>query len=177
MSSVGGLGSFRASLTFGEPLHPGPKFIRGLLLDRGGQRPRTGVLSESADQLRCPGAPRRTSALRHPHGRHPGRGTARSGSSEASWAPAATSCADSGARTRSSLPPKAPAGACRARKPRRRWTWKTSALQTDGMECRKDIGVVDGPAGAYTDIDEVMESQRDLVEIVETLKRLVCVKG
>ena len=51
------------------------------------------------------------------------------------------------------------------------------ALQTEGVECRKDIGVVDELPGAYKDIDEVMESQRDLVEIVETLKPLVCVKG
>ena len=51
------------------------------------------------------------------------------------------------------------------------------ALQTEGVECRKDLGVVDELPGAYKDIDEVMESQRDLVEIVETLKQLVCVKG
>ena len=51
------------------------------------------------------------------------------------------------------------------------------ALQTAGVECREDIGVADGLRGAYKDIDEVMESQRDLVEIVETLKHLVCVKG
>ena len=50
-------------------------------------------------------------------------------------------------------------------------------LQTDGVECRKDAGVIDELPGAYKDIDEVMENQKDLVEIVETLKQLVCVKG
>ena len=50
-------------------------------------------------------------------------------------------------------------------------------LQTEGVECRKDAGVIDKLPGAYKDIDEVMENQKDLVEIVETLKQLVCVKG
>ena len=50
-------------------------------------------------------------------------------------------------------------------------------LQTEGVECRKDAGVLDELPGAYKDIDEVMENQRDLVEIVETLKQIVCVKG
>lgn len=50
-------------------------------------------------------------------------------------------------------------------------------LQTEGVECRKDIGVVDEIPGAYKDIDVVMENQRDLVDIVHTLKQVVCVKG
>ena len=50
-------------------------------------------------------------------------------------------------------------------------------LQTEGVECRKDADVIDELPGAYKDIDEVMNNQRDLVEIVETLKQLVCVKG
>ena len=50
-------------------------------------------------------------------------------------------------------------------------------LQTEGVECRKDAGVIDEIPAAYKDIDEVMENQKDLVEIVETLKQLVCVKG
>ncbi len=49
--------------------------------------------------------------------------------------------------------------------------------QTDGVECRKDAGVIDEIPGAYKDIDTVMENQRDLVDIVHTLKQLVCVKG
>ena len=50
-------------------------------------------------------------------------------------------------------------------------------LQTEGVECRKDAGGIDELPGAYKDIDGVMENQKDLVEIVETLKQLVCVKG
>jgi tRNA-splicing ligase RtcB len=49
--------------------------------------------------------------------------------------------------------------------------------QTEGIECRKDKGVIDEIPGAYKDIDEVMENQSDLVEVVHTLKQLVCVKG
>ncbi len=49
--------------------------------------------------------------------------------------------------------------------------------QTQGVECRKDKGVVDEIPGAYKDIDTVMENQIDLVETVHTLKQVVCVKG
>jgi tRNA-splicing ligase RtcB (3'-phosphate/5'-hydroxy nucleic acid ligase) len=49
--------------------------------------------------------------------------------------------------------------------------------QTLGVECRKDGGVIDEIPGAYKDIDQVMENQRDLVEVVHTLKQVVCVKG
>ena len=48
---------------------------------------------------------------------------------------------------------------------------------TAGVECRKDKGVVDETPMAYKDIDKVMEAQSDLVEIVHTLKQVVCVKG
>lgn len=48
---------------------------------------------------------------------------------------------------------------------------------TMGVECRKDEGVIDEIPYAYKDIDKVMAAQRDLVEIVHTLKQLVCVKG
>jgi tRNA-splicing ligase RtcB len=51
------------------------------------------------------------------------------------------------------------------------------AEQTAGVICRKDSGVVDEIPGAYKPIDEVMENQRDLVEVVHTLKQVVCVKG
>ena len=50
-------------------------------------------------------------------------------------------------------------------------------LQIEGVECRKDAGGIDELPGAYKDIDGVMENQKDLVEIVETLKQFVCVKG
>ncbi len=49
--------------------------------------------------------------------------------------------------------------------------------QTAGVECRKDAGVLDEIPGAYKDIDEVMANQSDLVEVVHTLKQVVCVKG
>ena len=50
-----------------------------------------------------------------------------------------------------------------------------SALE--GVECRKDVGVLDETPSAYKDIDAVMTAQEDLVEIVHTLKQVVCVKG
>ncbi|MDS4028399.1 MAG: RtcB family protein [Candidatus Contendobacter sp.] len=49
--------------------------------------------------------------------------------------------------------------------------------QTAGVECRKDTGVIDEIPGAYKPIDEVMANQADLVEVVHTLKQVVCVKG
>ena len=49
--------------------------------------------------------------------------------------------------------------------------------QTKGVICRKDKGVIDEIPGAYKDIDVVMANQSDLVEIVHTLKQVVCVKG
>jgi tRNA-splicing ligase RtcB len=48
---------------------------------------------------------------------------------------------------------------------------------TEGVECRKDAGVIDETPAAYKDIDAVMAAQSDLVEIVHTLKQVVCVKG
>jgi len=48
---------------------------------------------------------------------------------------------------------------------------------TQGVECRKDNGVVDETPSAYKDIDKVMEAQKDLVEIVHVLKQAICVKG
>lgn len=48
---------------------------------------------------------------------------------------------------------------------------------TSGVECRKDKDVIDESPGAYKDIDAVMAAQSDLVEIVHTLKQVVCVKG
>ncbi|HFC29582.1 MAG TPA: RtcB family protein, partial [Oceanospirillales bacterium] len=48
---------------------------------------------------------------------------------------------------------------------------------TKGVECRKDASVIDETPKAYKDIDAVMNAQKDLVEIVHTLKQVVCVKG
>ncbi len=49
--------------------------------------------------------------------------------------------------------------------------------QTAGVECRKDDDVIDEIPGAYKDIDEVMAAQTDLVDIVHTLKQVLCIKG
>lgn len=49
--------------------------------------------------------------------------------------------------------------------------------QTLGVECRKDKGIVDEIPSAYKDIDQVMAHQSDLVEVVHTLKQIVCIKG
>ncbi len=51
------------------------------------------------------------------------------------------------------------------------------AAATAGIECRKDADVIDETPMAYKAIDAVMEAQRDLVEIVHTLRQVVCVKG
>jgi len=48
---------------------------------------------------------------------------------------------------------------------------------TEGVECRKDEAVIDEIPMAYKDIDAVMEAQKDLVEVVYTLKQVLCVKG
>ena len=49
--------------------------------------------------------------------------------------------------------------------------------QTAGVECRKDADVIDEIPGAYKDIDHVMDAQKDLVDVVHTLKAVLCVKG
>lgn len=49
--------------------------------------------------------------------------------------------------------------------------------QTEGVECRKDAGAIDEIPGAYKDIDTVMENQKDLVEVLYTLKQIMCIKG
>jgi len=49
--------------------------------------------------------------------------------------------------------------------------------QTQGVECRKDPGVLDEIPGAYKPIEQVMANQADLIEVVATLKQVVCVKG
>ena len=59
----------------------------------------------------------------------------------------------------------------------RRFTTADLASQTQGVVCRKDKGVLDEIPGAYKDIDEVMANQVDLVEVVHTLKQVLCVKG
>ncbi|MBI3551858.1 MAG: RtcB family protein [Elusimicrobia bacterium] len=60
---------------------------------------------------------------------------------------------------------------------KRRFSVADLQKQTAGVECRKDAGVLDEIPSAYKPIDEVMANQRDLVEIVASLKQVLCVKG
>ncbi len=60
---------------------------------------------------------------------------------------------------------------------KRRYTVADQIAATAGVECRKDAGVIDEIPMAYKDIDAVMAAQSDLVEIVHTLRQVVCVKG
>ncbi len=60
---------------------------------------------------------------------------------------------------------------------KRRFTVEDHIKATEGVECRKDAAVVDETPMAYKPIDAVMAAQADLVEIVHTLKQVVCVKG
>ncbi|MEU4212794.1 RtcB family protein [Streptomyces sp. NPDC026206] len=60
---------------------------------------------------------------------------------------------------------------------KKRFSERDLAEQTQGVECRKDRGVVDEIPAAYKPIEQVMEQQRDLVEVVAKLKQVVCVKG
>ena len=59
----------------------------------------------------------------------------------------------------------------------RRFTLDDLARQTAGVECRKDAGVLDEIPGAYKDLDLVMAAQRDLVDVVHTLRAVMTVKG
>jgi tRNA-splicing ligase RtcB len=62
-------------------------------------------------------------------------------------------------------------------KAKKLFTAKDLAEQTAGVECRKDSGVVDEIPRAYKDVEQVIASQSDLVEVVARLKQVVCVKG
>jgi tRNA-splicing ligase RtcB len=60
---------------------------------------------------------------------------------------------------------------------KRRFTLEDHAKATAGIECRKDAEVIDETPGAYKPIDAVMTAQADLVDVVHTLRQVVCVKG
>jgi tRNA-splicing ligase RtcB len=60
---------------------------------------------------------------------------------------------------------------------KRRFTLADHAAATQGVECRKDAGVIDETPMAYKDIDAVMAAQTDLVDVLHTLRQIVCVKG
>lgn len=60
---------------------------------------------------------------------------------------------------------------------KKQFTLADHEAATVGVECRKDADVIDETPGAYKDIDAVMAAQTDLVDIVHTLKQIICVKG
>ena len=60
---------------------------------------------------------------------------------------------------------------------KRRFSLSDLIAQTEGVECRKDEGVIDEIPASYKDIDQVMANQTDLVEVVHQLKQVLCVKG
>ncbi|WP_116475561.1 RtcB family protein [Zobellella maritima] len=60
---------------------------------------------------------------------------------------------------------------------RKRFSVSELRQQTQGVECRKDKHVIDEIPAAYKDINTVMANQNDLVEVVHTLKQVLCVKG
>ena len=70
------------------------------------------------------------------------------------------------------------AGRAMSRGPvKRRFTLADHERATQGVECRKDKNVLDETPGAYMPTDAVMQAQKDLVDIVHTLRQVVCVKG
>ncbi|MCY1516976.1 RNA-splicing ligase RtcB [compost metagenome] len=60
---------------------------------------------------------------------------------------------------------------------KKRFSVEDQARATAHVECRKDKDVIDEIPMAYKDIDRVMQAQSDLVEVVHTLRQVVCVKG
>jgi tRNA-splicing ligase RtcB len=60
---------------------------------------------------------------------------------------------------------------------KRSYTARDLERQTRGIECRKDDGVIDEIPAAYKDIEAVMAAQSELVEVVATLRQVLCVKG
>ncbi len=60
---------------------------------------------------------------------------------------------------------------------KKRYSIEDQIRSTNGVECRKDKNVIDEIPMAYKSIDNVMKAQSDLVEVVHTLKQIVCVKG
>ncbi len=60
---------------------------------------------------------------------------------------------------------------------KKRFSVADQVRATAHVECRKDAEVIDEIPMAYKDIDAVMAAQADLVEVVHTLRQVVCVKG
>ena len=63
------------------------------------------------------------------------------------------------------------------RRAKEQFTIEDHAKATEGIECRKDVGVLDETPGAYKDVGAVMAAQADLVEVVHTLRQVLNVKG
>lgn len=62
-------------------------------------------------------------------------------------------------------------------KARKTYSVEDLIAQTEGVNCRKDAAVIDEIPAAYKDIDKVMANQADLVDVVHTLRQVMCVKG
>ncbi|BBM02878.1 hypothetical protein GL2_29520 [Microbulbifer sp. GL-2] len=60
---------------------------------------------------------------------------------------------------------------------RQRFTRSDLEVHTHGVECRKDKGMIDEIPAAYKGIDQVMDSQSDLIDVVNTLRQVICMKG
>ena len=60
---------------------------------------------------------------------------------------------------------------------KKQFTLDDHAKATAGVECRKDADVIDETPAAYKDIDAVIAAEHDLIDVVHTLKQVVCVKG
>ncbi len=60
---------------------------------------------------------------------------------------------------------------------RKTFTADDLVAQTAGVECRKDVGVVDEIPAAYKDLESVIAAQTDLVTVEARLTTLLCVKG
>jgi len=60
---------------------------------------------------------------------------------------------------------------------KKKFTLDDHIIATAGVECRKDIGVIDETPGCYKDIQAVMDAQASLVDIKHTLRQVLCVKG
>ena len=63
------------------------------------------------------------------------------------------------------------------KKAKKNFTVEDHIQATRGVECRKDKRVLDETPGAYKNIDDVMNAQKDLVNVLYALKQIVCVKG
>lgn len=60
---------------------------------------------------------------------------------------------------------------------KRAFTVDDLIAQTAGVESRKDQAIVDEIPGAYKDLHSVIDAQKDLVEVVQHLRTVLCVKG